>query len=60
MLRPVGVYLVMFALLCLIVHQIGMFELIAALATALLAADVIIARYSKTRHQDDPFREPLL
>lgn len=60
MIRPVGVYLLMFALLSLIVHQIGMFELLAAIATALLLADVMIARFSKTRHESDPFRAPLL
>ena len=61
MVRPVGVYLLMFALLSLVVHQIGMFELLALVATALLVADVMIARFShKARHGSNPFHEPLL
>jgi len=61
MVRPVGVYLLMFAFLSLIVDQIGMFELLAAVATAILLADVMIARFShKGRHGSDPFHEPLL
>ena len=36
MVRPIGAFLVLFALLSLIVHQIGIFEFLAALASVLL------------------------
>ena len=61
MVRPVGVFLLVFALLCLIVHQIGMFEFLAATATSLLFADVMIARLWRNRREASPvLREPLL
>ncbi|HKU27645.1 MAG TPA: hypothetical protein VJQ54_19395 [Candidatus Sulfotelmatobacter sp.] len=61
MIRPVGVFLLVFALLCLIVHQIGMFELLSALATSLLLADVMIARLASNRRPaGSGLREPLL
>lgn len=61
MIRPVGAFLLVFALLCLIVHQIGMCEFLAAVATSLLLADVMIARLWSHHRQASPvLREPLL
>jgi hypothetical protein len=60
MVRPVGVFVLMFALLSLLVHQIAMFELLAALATVILSADVMIARFSSTPRVSNRFRERLL
>ena len=59
MVRPVGAFLMMFALLSLIVHQVGIFEFFLAFGTALLALDVVLARFSKNEHAHD-LREPLL
>jgi hypothetical protein len=59
MVRPVGAFLMMFALLSLIVHQIGIFEFLLAFGTALVAVDVVLARYSRDARAND-VREPLL
>ena len=48
MVRPVGAFLLLFALLSLIVHQIGMFES-GQLGTVLLAWDIALARFSSFR-----------
>jgi hypothetical protein len=60
MVRPIGVFLMLFALLSLIVHQIGMFELLGAVGTAFLALDVVLARSSKSTRAGTSLREPLL
>ncbi len=60
MVRPVGVFLLVFALLSLIVHQIGMFEFLAALATALLAVDILLARLSRAQSVGNSPRERFL
>jgi predicted membrane protein len=59
MVRPVGAFLLVFALLSLIVHQIGMFEILGAVGTALLAWDIALARFSKTPHPGS-LRDPLI
>jgi hypothetical protein len=61
MVRPVGAFLLVFALLSLIVHQIGMFEILGAVGTALLAWDIALARFtSKTPHPAESLRDPLI
>ena len=60
MVRPVGAFLLVFALLSLIVHQIGMFEILAAVGTALLAWDIALARFSKTPQPAESLRDPLI
>lgn len=60
MVRPVGAFLLVFAMLSLIVHQIGMFEFLGAVGTALLAWDVALARLSKAPHPTGSLRDPLL
>jgi len=60
MVRPVGFFLLVFALLSLIVRQIGMFEILAAVGTALLAWDIALARFSKTPQQAGSLRDPLI
>jgi hypothetical protein len=60
MVRPVGAFLLMFALLSLIVHQIGMFEFLGAVGTALLVLDVMVARFSTSTRPAGGFREPNL
>jgi hypothetical protein len=60
MVRPVGVFLLLFALLSLIVHQIGIFEFLTAAATVLLAVDIVYARFSRTPRVNSELREPLL
>lgn len=60
MVRPVGAFLLVFAMLSLIVHQIGMFEFLAAVGTALLAWDIALARLSKTPHPAGSLRDPVL
>lgn len=61
MVRPVGVFLFLFALLSLIVHQIGMFEFLTATAASVLLADLMVARLSgNRRHVSPSLREPLL
>lgn len=59
MVRPIGAFLLLFSLLSLIVHQIGMFEFLGALATAMLAVDLLVARYRNPRPAN-VVREPLL
>ena len=59
MVRPVGAFLMMFALLSLIVHQIGIFEFLFAFGIVLVAVDVVLARFSRQAHAND-LREPLL
>jgi hypothetical protein len=59
MVRPVGAFLMMFAVLSLIVHQIGIFEFLLAFGTALVAVDVVLARYFRDARAND-VREPLL
>ena len=59
MVRPDGAFLMMFALLSLIVHQIGIFEFLLAFGTALLALDIVLARFSRNAHANN-LREPLL
>jgi hypothetical protein len=60
MVRPIGVFLWVFALLSLIVHQIGIFELLAGIATSLLLADVMISRLSGNRRHASPTLRDLL
>ena len=60
MVRPVGVFLLLFAVLSLIVHQIGMFELLVAVATTLLGADIMISRFSKTPRTPTELRQPFV
>ncbi|MGE5083039.1 MAG: hypothetical protein ACM3ND_09065 [Acidobacteriota bacterium] len=60
MVRPVGAFLLVFAVLSLIVHQIGMFEILGAVGTALLAWDIALARFSKTPQPAGSLRDPLL
>lgn len=60
MVRPVGAFLLVFALLSLIVDQIGMFEFLAAVGTALLAWDIALARFAKTPQPAASLRDPLL
>lgn len=60
MVRPIGVLLMLFALLSLIVHQIGMFEFLAVLGTALLALDSVVTRSSSSKSTRAGLREPLL
>ena len=59
MVRPVGAFLMMFALLSLIVHQVGIFEFLLAFGTALVALDMVLARFSRNAHAHD-LRERLL
>jgi hypothetical protein len=59
MVRPVGAFLMMFALLSLIVHQVGIFEFLFAFGTVLVAVDVVLARFSRDAHAND-LREPWL
>jgi hypothetical protein len=60
MVRPVGAFLLVFAMLSLIVHQIGMFEILGAVGTVLLAWDIALARFSKTPHPAGSLRDPLI
>ncbi len=60
MVRPVGAFLLVFALLSLIVHQVGVFEFLVAVGAALLAWDVTLARFSKTPPPAGSLRGPLL
>ncbi|HZQ94446.1 MAG TPA: hypothetical protein VFA67_05505 [Candidatus Sulfotelmatobacter sp.] len=60
MVRPVAAFIVVFALLSLIVHQIGMFELFAAAASLTLLVDVMIGRLSKSPRTPNTLRDPLL
>jgi hypothetical protein len=60
MVRPIGAFLVLFALLSLIVHQIGIFEFLAALASVLLTLDIMRARFSTTPRAPGSLRDPLL
>lgn len=60
MVRPVGVFLFLFALLSLIVHQIAIFEFLTVLATVLLGVDAMYARFSRTPRASSDLREPLL
>lgn len=60
MVRPVGAFFLVFALLSLIVHQIGMFEILGVLGTVLLAWDITLARFSKTTSPAGSLREPYL
>ena len=60
MVRPVGAFLLVFALLSLIVHQVGVFEFLVAVGTDLLAWDVTLARFSKTPPPAGSLRGPLL
>ncbi|MFL6306413.1 MAG: hypothetical protein ACJ713_13405 [Candidatus Sulfotelmatobacter sp.] len=60
MVRPVGAFLLLFALLSLIVHQIGMFEVLGAVGTALLAWDIALVRFFKTPEPAGSLRDPLL
>ena len=60
MVRPVGAFLLLFALLSLIVHQIGMFEILGAVGTALLAWDIALARFFKTPETAGSLRDPLM
>lgn len=60
MVRPFGAFLLLFALLSLVVHQIGMFEVLGALGTALLVLDVMVARFSTSPRPATGLRDPLL
>lgn len=60
MLRPLSAFLVLFCLLSLIVHQVGMFEFLGAMAIAVLAIDIVLARASKRSCSRIALREPIL
>lgn len=60
MVRATGMVLMLFALLGLIVHQVGMFEFLGALGATLLTIDVVHARSSKSRRVMTSLRDPLL
>ncbi|HEX6822212.1 MAG TPA: hypothetical protein VF123_09170 [Candidatus Sulfotelmatobacter sp.] len=60
MVRPVGAFLLVFAVLSLIVHQIDMFEILGAVGAALLAWDIALVRFSKTAQPSGSLRDPLL
>jgi len=60
MVRPVGVFLILFAVLSLIVHQIAIFEFLTVLAIIVLAVDTVYARFSRTPRVSSDLRGPLL
>jgi hypothetical protein len=60
MVRPVGAFLLVFALLSLIVDQIGMFEFLGAVGTAMLAWDITLARFANASQPAGSLRDPLL
>ena len=60
MVRPVGVFLLVFALLSLIVQQLGMFELLGAAGVVLLGVDVLQSRLSSNERSMVPLRERML
>jgi hypothetical protein len=60
MVRPVGVFLILFAVLSLIVHQIAIFEFLTVLAIIVLAVDTVYARFSRTPRVSSDLRDPLL
>lgn len=60
MVRPVGVFLLVFALLSLIVQQLGMFELLGATGVVLLGVDILQSRLSSNERSMVPLRERML